>query len=118
MHRDLTDLEKITVNIEANTIAQLKNLAKKEGFASESEYLEYLVYKFLYFNDKEISQIVETAMASKGLSKTDLSVYSKYQTGMDINEIAKELNMSEDEVKRSISYARLKFPEDTRRPFP
>lgn len=62
------------------------------------------------------SDVLKKTMADKDLSEMDLAVYSRYQTGMSINDIAAELKISEEKVKEIIEFARTKFPVGTQRP--
>lgn len=117
----MTDKDhEIIIYVDDETLVRMSKLAKDEGFISVDECAEYLMYKMmttLYGNgSKDIVDILRKTMADKNLSCTDLIIYSRYQTGMSIEDIATELKISEEKVKEGIEFARTKFPAETHRP--
>lgn len=112
----------IITYVDEKTLKKLEKLAEKEGFQSADECADYIFHKqtfVLCCNDPDCRKdLIEKVFAKSILSRTDLAVYSRYQTGQSIKDIAEELGLSEKEVKDCIGYARLQFPSETRRPFP
>lgn len=60
---------------------------------------------------------IENALKARNLSDLELTVYSKYQCGADVSEIATALEIAENEIYDILRSAALKFPKGTGRPF-
>lgn len=59
---------------------------------------------------------IENALKARNLSDLELTIYSKYQCGAEINQIAVDLEIAESEICDILRSAASKFPKGTGRP--
>lgn len=60
---------------------------------------------------------IENAIKARSLNDLELTVYSKYQCGAEIKQIAVDLEIAENEIYDILRSAASKFPKGTGRPF-